>query len=1328
MPRYLFGPLPETEATNLLGRHLKSGDCIDFDTTGWRAFGLDETWNGFAARLPAGWLPDFIVLNLAYRRIPRGIWNSPLPIVALAPDWNLQWHFLRRICKRCELVLTDAKGVETFQRQGIAQVKQATLFGLEQCWLETTDVGKRDIDVLFIGNFHPAVHAERSPWLGRLAAVGKRWNVKLLTQVNGKAYRDTMRCSRIVFNRSLRGECNKRTFEAAAAGVLLFQEAENLEIRNFFRDREECVLYTNETLESLLHHYLANEDERQRVANAAHKRYRSFTFEAMWMSYLREIEAILPELRLRRQQRQNAVFDVSMAMWELAGTEAAADERLHRDLDNASAEGSAHVTAERGIAHVWGATDTNRANRAAIDCFQEAVTRDPNQIITRLNLAVAHSTAGNRQETINEARTALNLLESDYAASQFNVDSSFIPRRFNFFRVEWEKAAYLNAGRPAVERSAKLSLIKWRLHRLLAGLTGAIAHHYEAVFERPDLVPSRCTLAEALTHNGQLGEASHHLKVAWRAQPFDPGIARQLFDSLKDFPAEQRRLVSRVRLLHKAAPMLVPPQEWFVLPHPNGTELTSIIILCCNEVDVSRLCIESVLRHTRQPYELIIVDNGSIDGTPRYLELLKGRHGPSRVEIIRNETNLGFAKGCNQGFQKVAGDYLVLLNNDTIVTPQWLESLIAWSLHNWPNIGMVGPTSNYAPAPQLVLPAYRTLDELDVFARRVASEKAGRSLRHTRLTGFCLLIRRDVFKEVGGFDERYGLGFFEDDDLCIRVRHAGYELLVALNVYIHHFGSRTFSSLGIDCHEALRRNLGVFKEKWGDGCAAGYRLPRAPVGLNDDRSADDNAGYKLTMYSPAPLQAECRRPRVTLTMIVKNEEHHLPDCLTSVADLVDEIVVVDTGSTDATKAVARRFGARVFDFPWIDSFAAARNESMRHANGEWVLWMDADDRFDAANRDKLRRLLQQLPNDNAGFVMKCICMPDPETHISTIVDHVRLFRNVHGMRWKYRVHEQILGAIRTHGGMIRWTDIVVNHVGYIDKDVRLKKLERDMKLLLLENAEDPDEPFVLFNLGSIYREQGNIHEALRCLERSLQLSHPNDSIVRKLYALIAECYRRLGQPHKALAICNSGQQHYPDDADILFQEGITRQDLKDLDGAVDSFRRLRQPRSSNHFASVDAGLCGYRALHCLGVLYRAKGDIVAAEQHWQEALNECAEFLPSLQELGELYLGTGRWDDLERVIRRLNEHPHGKLEADLFRARVWLARKEFEAARSVLAAAIEMHPTALGPRVLMSRVYLQEGSDAATAERALQDVLRIAPEHPEATHNLLVLRKEHRIP
>src|SRR5262249_36836699 len=128
-------------------------------------------------------------------------------------------------------------------------------------------------------------------------------------------------------------------------------------------------------------------------------------------------------------------------------------------------------------------------------------------------------------------------------------------------------------------------------------------------------------------------------------------------------------------------------------------------------------------------------------------------------------------------------------------------------------------------------------------------------------------------------------------------------------------------------------------------------------------------------------------------MIVKNEEDNLSSCLGSVRGSVQEMIVVDTGSTDQTKPIAVRHGARVVDFTWVDSFAAARNEALRHATGSWIFWLDADDRLNDENRGKLDALFAGLEDENVAYVMKCLCLPDQPGGAATVVDHVRLFRN-----------------------------------------------------------------------------------------------------------------------------------------------------------------------------------------------------------------------------------------------------------------------------------------------------------------------------------------------
>src|SRR5262249_28400595 len=161
---------------------------------------------------------------------------------------------------------------------------------------------------------------------------------------------------------------------------------------------------------------------------------------------------------------------------------------------------------------------------------------------------------------------------------------------------------------------------------------------------------------------------------------------------------------------------------------------------------------------------------------------------------------------------------------------------------------------------------------------------------------------------------------------------------------------------------------------------------------------------------------------------------------------------------DGTRQVALAQGARVFDFAWVDSFAAARNESLRHATGDWILWLDADEYLDAANRARLRALFDNLRDENIAYLMRQFSPLADGPHAAAQVDQVRLFRNNPHLRWEYRVHEQILPSVRRLGGEVRPTSIVIAHTGFADPTTQRSKAERNLRLLEQELTERPDDP------------------------------------------------------------------------------------------------------------------------------------------------------------------------------------------------------------------------------------------------------------------------------
>lgn len=243
-------------------------------------------------------------------------------------------------------------------------------------------------------------------------------------------------------------------------------------------------------------------------------------------------------------------------------------------------------------------------------------------------------------------------------------------------------------------------------------------------------------------------------------------------------------------------------------------DLTSIIILTRDRLDLTKKCIESIVRHTDVPIEWVFVDNGSTDGTVNYLKNIDG------AKVIVNEENKGFAAACNQGIKVAEGKFILLLNNDTVVTPGWLRNM-----HNWlqldPSIGIIGPVSNFvAPIQRVDDAVYQTLEELDTYAKSRSVIFEGRGFYPHRLIGLCMLFSREVVDRIGGLDERFFPGNYEDDDFCIRARIAGYKLWVAQNVFIHHEGHGTFGGRDIEYKLLSLENAEKFRKKWSIGRSA----------------------------------------------------------------------------------------------------------------------------------------------------------------------------------------------------------------------------------------------------------------------------------------------------------------------------------------------------------------------------------------------------------------------------------------------------------------------------------------------------------------------------
>ncbi len=238
----------------------------------------------------------------------------------------------------------------------------------------------------------------------------------------------------------------------------------------------------------------------------------------------------------------------------------------------------------------------------------------------------------------------------------------------------------------------------------------------------------------------------------------------------------------------------------------------SIIILTWNALEYTQKCVNSIQNHTRYPHEIVFVDNASTDGTVEYLRNLVKGH--SNYKLIENRENRGFAAGNNQGVSAASGECVMLLNNDVLVSDGWLESLVE-SLEIDKNIGMVGPITNSISGRQQVIEIPYTDEQgFYKFAQGIRRTYKGRLTPRYRVAGFAVLMRKALYEEVGGLDESFGTGNYEDDDLCLKVSGKGYAIMVDEGVFIHHYRSQTFVENKINYCNSLSVNGSKFKEKW----------------------------------------------------------------------------------------------------------------------------------------------------------------------------------------------------------------------------------------------------------------------------------------------------------------------------------------------------------------------------------------------------------------------------------------------------------------------------------------------------------------------------------
>ena len=279
---------------------------------------------------------------------------------------------------------------------------------------------------------------------------------------------------------------------------------------------------------------------------------------------------------------------------------------------------------------------------------------------------------------------------------------------------------------------------------------------------------------------------------------------------------------------------------------------------------------------------------------------------------------------------------------------------------------------------------------------------------------------------------------------------------------------------------------------------------------------------------------------ISLCMIVKNEEKHLEQCLNYVKDIVDEIIIVDTGSTDKTKEIAKKFNAKIFDFKWVDDFSAARNESIRHASNNWILVLDADEIIEKEDLKKIKNNIENA-KDIVGFSLEqrsfinnffegavknnsdFDLVKKYPFYISNFL--VRLFKNKMGLYFKHKVHELVEDSIEEKGLKYEKINVVLHHFGSLkDENLVSDMVNQYSKIILEQLEENPENARYNYQAARMYLGRNDFGNALKYFEKAAKIN-PNYKLV---FSEIAKIDLQMNDKNRAIEYFKKSVKYNPD--------------------------------------------------------------------------------------------------------------------------------------------------------------------------------------------------------
>ncbi|UIO42436.1 glycosyltransferase [Brevibacillus brevis] len=365
-------------------------------------------------------------------------------------------------------------------------------------------------------------------------------------------------------------------------------------------------------------------------------------------------------------------------------------------------------------------------------------------------------------------------------------------------------------------------------------------------------------------------------------------------------------------------------------------------------------------------------------------------------------------------------------------------------------------------------------------------------------------------------------------------------------------------------------------------------------------------------------------PKISLCMIVKNEEECLHKCMESVKDLVDEMIIVDTGSTDNTVEICKSFGAVVHSYEWQDNFAEARNFGLEKATGDWILWMDADEEMNKEDSKNLKELLRG--QEDSLFYIHLInyigdeINEDDAFHIA----HSRLFRNGIGFRFHFPIHEtlnveEVLPNL-TEDLHIQILPVRIYHYGYMNECTgRKNKFERNIGLLMKELEKEDHSPWIEYHLASEFSRIQEHEKTFKFVNLSIIGFLENHMMPPSLlYKLKYSTLIAIGSAEGAWPGIEKAIEMYPDYVDLRLYKGIIQYLKKDYKRALMTFDHCLELGESNIRHLTLKGSGSFHAWYYKGLCYEGLDQVEEAVAAYQTVLAMAKNHAPAKEALEKL--------------------------------------------------------------------------------------------------------------